>query len=197
MEVDSQLSQLLNSLSLDSQRRKVIFGSEEPQVASPTYPTRNIADAAMSDSSDSEDSTYQVCPSFILQTKSRAKHPNPTAVSPHLHQPSRSASQPTSSSSTDAPPPPPPCGCAYLQALQGQIRAGSYATTGGDYLEAIFTHREAFFAFPPGHRGCALGFSELARDLEARDQAWRADWDGDSEAAAAFRHEAWVIANAF
>ncbi|KAH9889387.1 hypothetical protein C8Q73DRAFT_156641 [Cubamyces lactineus] len=170
MEVELQLSQLLNSLSLDSQRRKVIFGSEEPQGGSPTSPTRNIADAAMSDSSDSEDSTYQ---------------------------PSRSASQPSSSSSNDAPPPPPPCGCAYLQALQGQIRAGSYATTGGDYLEAIFTHREAFFAFPPGHRGCALGFSELARDLEARDRAWRADWDGDSEAAAAFRHEAWVIANAF
>ena len=39
--------------------------------------------------------------------------------------------------------------------------------------------------------------SNLARDLEARDREWRADWDGDSEAAAAFRHEAWVIANAF
>ncbi|KAI0629416.1 hypothetical protein C8Q77DRAFT_1065172 [Trametes polyzona] len=116
--------------------------------------------------------------------------------------------QPSPSSHSSANAPPPPCGCAYLQALHTRIRAGSYATTGGDYLEAIFTHREAFFAFPAGHRGCAVGFSELAQDLERRTlpgaqaQAqgqgqWRADWDGDSEAAAAFRHEAWVIANAF
>ncbi|KAI8978286.1 hypothetical protein BD414DRAFT_421989 [Trametes punicea] len=128
----------------------------------------------MSDTSDSEDSTYQ--------------------------QPSPSTSQSASNSSADERPPP-PCGCAYVQALQAQIREGSYATTGGDYLEAIFTHREAFFAFPQGHRGCASGFSELARDLEMRElswrRAWRADWEGDSEAAAAFRHEAWVIANAF
>ncbi|KAI9062437.1 hypothetical protein FKP32DRAFT_1593592 [Trametes sanguinea] len=174
MEVDSQLSQLLDSLSLDSQRRKAVFASEEE--ASPTSRTsaRSTNDLVMSDSSDSEDSTYQ---------------PNP------------SKSQPTSSCSADVPQPPPPCGCAYLQALHGQIHAGSYATTGGDYLEAIFTHREAFYAYPPGHRGCAVGFSDLARDLEMRElswgKAWRADWEGDSEAAAAFRHEAWVIANSF
>ncbi|KAI0645172.1 hypothetical protein C8Q79DRAFT_1011266 [Trametes meyenii] len=138
----------------------------------------------MSDSSDSEDSTYQPSPAL-----------------------------PSNSSCTASAPP--PCACAYLQALQGRIRAGSYATTGGDYLEAIFTHREAFFAFPQGHRGCAIGFSDLAHDLEGRCQLQqaqeqeqeqqqyqqglrrRADWDGDNEAAAAFRHEAWVIANAF
>ena len=107
--------------------------------------------------------------------------------------------------------------------MHGQIRAGSYATTSGDYLETIFTHREALLAHPPSHRACAVGFSALARDLEARSWAaprsragapgqeaeaaaeWhgfpavsasaRPDWDGDGEAVAAFRHEAWVIAN--
>ncbi|KAI0827988.1 hypothetical protein BC628DRAFT_1317420 [Trametes gibbosa] len=127
----------------------------------------------MSDSSDSEDSHSVARPS--------------------------SPARPSNASSSGSAPP--PCACAYLQALRGQINAGSYATTGGDYLEAIFTHREAFFAFPPGHRGCAIGFSELAQDLDGRQlpqvDGWRADWDGDSEAAAAFRHEAWVIANAF
>ncbi|KAI0369010.1 hypothetical protein BV20DRAFT_1053539 [Pilatotrama ljubarskyi] len=142
----------------------------------------------MSDSSDGEDSTYPPNPYPASRTPSGSGSSSVNAPQPH--------SQPE----------PEPCGCAYLQALHGQICAGAYATTGGDYLEAIFTHREAFFAFPPAHQGCALGFSALARDLEMRrasDTAveearlWRADWDGDSEAAAAFRHEAWVIANAF
>ncbi|TBU58214.1 hypothetical protein BD310DRAFT_493535 [Dichomitus squalens] len=101
-------------------------------------------------------------------------------------------------------PPPPNCGCAYLQAVHEQIRSGKYGTTSGDYLETIFTHRDALFAFPQGHRSCAAGFTELARDLEQRDSrgqdqsvngGWRPDWDGDHEAVVAFRHEAWVIAN--
>lgn len=113
-----------------------------------------------------------------------------------------------------APAPPPDCGCAYLQAISEQIASGGYPTTGGDYLETIFTHREALFAYPPAHRACALGFSALARAIEERSWArkdleeaaeWhgapsvtimpRPDWDGDNEAVAAFRHEAWVIAN--
>ncbi|KAI0753152.1 hypothetical protein C8Q80DRAFT_496499 [Daedaleopsis nitida] len=128
----------------------------------------------MSDSSDSEDGTYQQ-PSTST-----------TSLSPS-----------SASADTPPPPPPPPCGCAYLQAVHAQIRAGSYTTTSGDYLETIFTHRETFYAFPPGHRTCALGFSELANGLAERQRAWRPDWDGDSEAVSAFRHEAWVIANAF
>ena len=98
------------------------------------------------------------------------------------------------------------CGCAYLQAVCAQIRTGAYSTTSGDFLETIFTHREALFAFPAGHRACAAGFSELARDLERRaleqgkveggGYQWRPNWDGDHEAVVAFRHEAWVIANA-
>ena len=88
---------------------------------------------------------------------------------------------------------PPPCGCALLQWLRDQLAEGRYATTGGDYLEIIFTHREAFHAFPDGHRTCAIGFSDIAADLERREM--RPDRESDPEAAAAFRHEAWVIAS--
>ncbi|KAI1791180.1 hypothetical protein LXA43DRAFT_973218 [Ganoderma leucocontextum] len=163
MEIDAQLCHLLGSLSLQGQRRKATFASEEQRPQKPTPPARPAEDGAMSDSSDSEDSTYQ----------------------------------PSSAGN---------CGCAYLQAVCAQIRAGAYSTTSGDFLETIFTHREALFAFPQGHRACAAGFSELARDLERRAQQagavsggeyqWRPNWDGDHEAVVAFRHEAWVIANA-
>ncbi|KAI0919053.1 hypothetical protein AcW1_003471 [Taiwanofungus camphoratus] len=105
------------------------------------------------------------------------------------------SNQSASSKSTVTESEPPPCGCALLQAIRGQVCAGLYPTTGGEYLEAIFTHREVFCAFPQGHRTCALGFSDLAMDLEQR--AARSDRDGDAEAVAAFRHEAWVIANAW
>ncbi|KZT05338.1 uncharacterized protein LAESUDRAFT_655924 [Laetiporus sulphureus 93-53] len=86
---------------------------------------------------------------------------------------------------------PPSSGCALLQALRGQVQAGQYPTTGGEYLEAIFTHREAVAAFPQGHHNCAVGFSDLAMELERRGM--RPDREGDAEAVAAFRHEAWVI----
>ena len=56
----------------------------------------------------------------------------------------------------------------------------------------IFIHREAFAALPAAHVGCSAGFSALARALELR--AWRADRDADTEAVAAFRHEAWMVA---
>ncbi|KAF5355571.1 hypothetical protein D9758_006345 [Tetrapyrgos nigripes] len=82
-------------------------------------------------------------------------------------------------------------GCAYLQAIQSQMDA--YQTTGGDYLEAIFTHREILCSFPPAHRECARAFTDIAFALERR--AWRADREADTEAVVAFRHEAWMIAN--
>ncbi|KAE9400628.1 hypothetical protein BT96DRAFT_919294 [Gymnopus androsaceus JB14] len=80
-------------------------------------------------------------------------------------------------------------GCAYLQAIQSQM--DSYPTTGGEYLEAIFTHREILSSYPMAHRECARGFSDIAYTLEQR--AWRADREADTEAVAAFRHEAWSI----
>lgn len=84
-------------------------------------------------------------------------------------------------------------GCAYLQTLAYQLE--NLQTTGGEYLEAIFTHREILHAHPGSHRECSQGFTELAYALEQR--AWRADRDADTEAVAAFRNEAWVIANSF
>jgi hypothetical protein len=87
----------------------------------------------------------------------------------------------------------PPRGCAYLRAIWHQLEWGSYPTTGGEYLDAIFTHREILFAQPAAHPDCARAFSNLAGMLEER--AWRSDRDADSEAVAAFRHEAWVVAS--
>jgi hypothetical protein len=82
-------------------------------------------------------------------------------------------------------------GCAYLQAVQAQLER--FPTTGGEYLDAIFTHREMFRAHPPAHTSCARGFSDLAKALEARP--FRPDRDSDAEAASVFHHEAWVIAS--
>ncbi|GLB37717.1 hypothetical protein LshimejAT787_0407680 [Lyophyllum shimeji] len=95
-----------------------------------------------------------------------------------------SSSSSLSSESTE------PHGCAYLQAIRDQF--DQYATVGGEYLEAIFTHREIFSSFPAAHHQCARAFSDLAYMLEQR--AWRADRDADTEAVSAFRHEAWMIA---
>ncbi|KAG6841411.1 hypothetical protein C0991_011305 [Blastosporella zonata] len=81
-------------------------------------------------------------------------------------------------------------GCEYLQTMRRQL--DSYATTGGEYLEAIFTHREILSSYPSAHHQCARGFSDIAYMLEQR--AWRADRDADAEAVSAFRHEAWQIA---
>ena len=85
----------------------------------------------------------------------------------------------------------PSYGCAYLQAIRSQLE--DYPTTGGEYLDAILTHREILYSYPAVHHDCARGFSDLAYLLEKR--AWRSDRDADIEAVAAFRHEAWVIAS--
>ncbi|KAG5342631.1 hypothetical protein C0989_012136 [Termitomyces sp. Mn162] len=82
-------------------------------------------------------------------------------------------------------------GCEYLQTMRRQL--DNYITTGGEYLEAIFTHREILSSFPSAHHQCARAFSDIAYLLEQR--AWRADRDADTEAVSAFRHEAWTIAN--
>lgn len=84
--------------------------------------------------------------------------------------------------------------CALLEALTRSYDpdADELQTTCGEYLELIFIHREAFAARPQAHVGCSAAFSALARALELR--AWRADRDADTEAVAAFRHEAWMVA---
>ncbi|EFI28131.1 hypothetical protein CC1G_14158 [Coprinopsis cinerea okayama7 len=107
---------------------------------------------------------------------------------PHYHSDARSD---CSESSANTGPAETYYGCAYLQAIQSQI--DNYPTTGGEYVEAIFTHREIFAAHPVAHRDCARGFSDIASVLEKR--AWRADREADVEAVSAFRHEAWMVAN--
>ncbi|KAJ7169075.1 hypothetical protein C8R43DRAFT_982173 [Mycena crocata] len=92
--------------------------------------------------------------------------------------------------------PSPPCepsyqGCAYLQSIQSQL--DSFPTTGGEYIESIFTHRQIFFAYPGGHRCCARAFSDLACSLQRRE--WRADREADMEAVTAFHYEAQFIAS--
>lgn len=158
MEIDRHLTQLLSSMTLNGPWRPDI----ESTGSLPTFPVVSSHDEGMSDSSDTEDSTYQASPSG-------------------------------SSNYTATVDVQPPCGCALLQGIRDQLLLERYPTTGGEYLEAIFTHREVFFAFPEGHQMCAIGFTDLAKDLETRNA--RADRDGDGEAAAAFRHEAWVIAS--
>ncbi|KAJ7024024.1 hypothetical protein C8F04DRAFT_1132662 [Mycena alexandri] len=91
----------------------------------------------------------------------------------------------------NSPSEPPFQGCAYLQAIQSQL--ASFPTTGGEYIESIFTHRQIFFAYPGGHRCCAKAFSDLACSLQRRE--WRADRDADMEAVSAFNYEAQFIAS--
>jgi len=106
----------------------------------------------------------------------------PEASACHHDEPSRSSS-PSETETYQ--------GCAYLQAIQSQLE--KFPTTGGEYIESIFTHRQIFFAFPGGHRCCARAFSDLACSLQRRDR--RADRDADMEAANAFHYEAQFIAS--
>ncbi|KAF8178657.1 hypothetical protein K438DRAFT_1270622 [Mycena galopus ATCC 62051] len=84
-------------------------------------------------------------------------------------------------------------GCAYLQTIQSQLDSEKFPTTGGEYIESIFAHRQIFFAFPGGHRCCARAFSDLACSLQRRK--WRADREDDTEAVIAFNCEAQFIAS--
>ncbi|KAK7057570.1 hypothetical protein R3P38DRAFT_2497451 [Favolaschia claudopus] len=99
----------------------------------------------------------------------------------------------TLQSRPNSPSEPPYQGCAYLQAIQSQLDSEQFPTTGGEYIESIFTHRQIFFAFPGGHRCCARAFSDLACSLQRRQ--WRADREGDMEAVSAFNYEAQLIAS--
>jgi len=69
--------------------------------------------------------------------------------------------------------------------------AGAFQTTNGVYLDTLLLHRSLLAAFPPAHKGCAPVLHEIARAIEVR--AWQADRDSDAEAAAALRHEAYII----
>jgi len=107
----------------------------------------------------------------------------------------RSAAPTATATATPAP-------CAFLDTLTRSYDPDAAAdddssevqvqTTCGAYLDLILIHRELFAARPSAHVGCPAAFSALAGALELR--AWRADRDADTEAIAAFRHEAWMVA---
>ncbi|PCH36540.1 hypothetical protein WOLCODRAFT_108823 [Wolfiporia cocos MD-104 SS10] len=160
-DIEMHLAQLLGNMSIGG--RQYSGDVESEGLAQTVRPLIDESDAPMSESSDTENTTYrQLAP---LASSGY------TAIAGER----------------------PPCGCALVQAIRGQMCTGGYPTTGGEYLETIFTHREALYTYPDGHRTCAIGFTDLAMDLERREM--RADRDADAEAAAAFRHEAWVIAS--
>ncbi|KAK1224603.1 hypothetical protein PQX77_012498 [Marasmius sp. AFHP31] len=161
--MDVDLSDLLRSLSLTSESARRKEESDNATQRVSPQPMMHVQDEVMSDDSQS-DTTSGSSDQSNQVTQSR----NDSYIHKEIH------------------------GCAYLKILQGQIALDGYPTTGGDYLEAIFTHREIFTSFPPSHQECARAFSDIAFELERR--AWRADRDADTEAVAAFRHEAWMIA---
>ncbi|TCD59935.1 hypothetical protein EIP91_011033 [Steccherinum ochraceum] len=178
MNIDDQLTQLLQGMSLSGAWQSA---NEEPR---PPMPAPKEPDTFMSDSSDSEDSTYNV----RLIPHIPASSDSFTPLTPYpIPQPSRSTS-PKSLAIT-----PPYCGCGMLQAVQDQLDSDLFPTTSGDYLDIIFAHREVFYAYPQAHAMCALGFTEIAKKVETRQ--WRADREGDLEAVAAFRNEAWALAS--
>lgn len=60
-----------------------------------------------------------------------------------------------------------------------------------DFLETILTHREAFIAFPYGHRTCSKALTQLAFTLERR--AVQSGADGDLDTSIALHNEAWLM----
>jgi len=168
-ELDIDLAALLESLSLQQRIRTM---TNEPAPTAPTASDMQMNDAENNYQSDT-----------TASSSSSDEPPSP-----------RAAAAAAAILTT-----PPPCG--LLESLTRSYDPDSDSdsdgvdglqTSCGEYLELIFIHREAFAALPSAHVGCSAGFSALARALELR--AWRADRDADSEAVAAFRHEAWMVA---
>ncbi|KAI0691910.1 hypothetical protein BC835DRAFT_95316 [Cytidiella melzeri] len=175
MDLDQQLAQLLGTMTLQGAWNVKTDMARDVRSMGYATPSKAVMAAApdecMSDSSDAEDSSpYQANAQHLLQPPLSSSTPS------NVEKPVRT-----------------PSGCALLQATHDMLCSGHYPTTGGAYLELIFTHREILYACPQLHRDCAMGFSDLAQTLERRD--WRADREGDGEAVAAFRYEAGLTAH--
>ncbi|KIY46039.1 hypothetical protein FISHEDRAFT_48008, partial [Fistulina hepatica ATCC 64428] len=78
-------------------------------------------------------------------------------------------------------------GCAYLRAVQSQMRSG--LSTEGEYLEVICLHRAMLAAYPAAHAECAEGICDMAGELEQRARQVGVAVDGYA-AVFAFLHEA-------
>jgi hypothetical protein len=172
--------------------------TNEPAPTAPTAPDMQMNDAG---------NYYQVSilqyhrgPDSLTVTDLEKNQSDTTASSSSSDAPPSPEAAAAAAATTVAVTTPPPC--ALLESLTRSYdpdtesdtdgAAGGLQTSCGEYLELIFIHREAFAALPSAHVGCSAGFSALARALELR--AWRADRDADTEAVAAFRHEAWMVA---
>lgn len=89
-------------------------------------------------------------------------------------------------------------GCGLIHNLQAQFDyplvtpAPAQSTS---FLETILTHREAFVAFPYGHRSCSSALTALAFHLEQRSRDSHSD--GDLDTAIALHNEAWLMAGWF
>ncbi|KAJ3016967.1 hypothetical protein NUW54_g695 [Trametes sanguinea] len=150
MEVDSQLSQLLDSLSLDSQRRKVVFKGKRrggiSDITNLNAKHKRLGHVRLLRQRGLDLSgthLVAVMVPYAASTDDVSVSAKSKQIAAHIKLQRRRAAA---------------TAALRLRVPAGPARAihaGSYATTGGDYLEAIFTHREAFYAYPPGHRGCA------------------------------------------
>lgn len=86
-------------------------------------------------------------------------------------------------------------GCGLLHLLKQFYNPSQAACSPPDpdfnFLDTILTHREAFVAFPYGHRTCSHALTQLAFDLERKHQ--ETNTDGDLDTAIALHNEAWLM----
>lgn len=88
-------------------------------------------------------------------------------------------------------------GCGILNAMQRHYcpntaqAACSPSDPDFNFLDTILTHREAFVAWPYGHRTCSKALTQLAFELERRHQ--EENKDGDLDTAIALHNEAWLM----
>ncbi|KAJ8520468.1 hypothetical protein ONZ45_g2728 [Pleurotus djamor] len=168
---DMDLCEMLMMMKLAEQQQNVQKSpSSQPNMVG------NLDDVDMSD-----DPSYQVCLLPFLSSE------YPSQLVKNLKQSDTGSESSTSSS--------PPVnvefyGCAYLQAVQAQM--DNFPDSGKQYLDTIFAHRDLFMSSPHSHSECSRGFSDMAYLLE--QQAWKEERAPDTDAVAAFRHEAWTVA---
>ncbi|THH06972.1 hypothetical protein EW145_g3705 [Phellinidium pouzarii] len=90
-------------------------------------------------------------------------------------------------------------GCGLLHVMQAHYvpSAAQVACVGRDtdfnLLETILTHREAFVAFPYGHRSCSQALTQIAFELERRHHDEIDGSGGDLDTAIALHNEAWLM----
>ena len=88
-------------------------------------------------------------------------------------------------------------GCGILNAMQKHYNpqcaqaACSPSDPDFNFLDTILTHREAFVAWPYGHRTCSKALTQLAFELERRHR--EESKDGDLDTAIALHNEAWLM----